>query len=152
MYFPHCGKYDRVVPTLWKLWTFLPQIYINFLTLTIHIVYHLEHFFHWAHRYAGTSKNPSAICQISSASMLAALAQYSISAMSYNEYWRRHSVMSMSAHECTWSAISMALWILMNTNERALALLNIHIHSWALKSSHDHSWAQHHCPKSTHEC
>ena len=39
----------------------------------------LPHYFNLTYRSAGTSTNPSAICQISSTSMLAALAQYSIS-------------------------------------------------------------------------
>ena len=43
----------------------------------------LPHFFNWAYRYVGTSTNSSAIWQISSMSMLAALAQYSISAAAH---------------------------------------------------------------------
>ena len=45
-YFPQCGKYHKVVSTLWKLSAFFPQNYFNFLTVTIHIIDHLEHFFH----------------------------------------------------------------------------------------------------------
>ena len=83
MNLPHCGKYHKVLFTLWKLSAFLPQNYLNFLTLTIHIVNHLEHFIHVSSieptDLRGTSTNPSTICKISSASMLAALVQYSIS-------------------------------------------------------------------------
>ena len=42
----NCIKYQKVLSTLWKLSGFLPQNYSNFLTVTIHIVNHLEHFFH----------------------------------------------------------------------------------------------------------
>ena len=61
--FPHCGNYHCL---------FHKINYLNYLTVILRIVDHLEHFFH-------ISTNRSAICQISSASMLAALAQYSIS-------------------------------------------------------------------------
>ena len=100
--FPHCGNFvSKKIPlsTLWMIshnafhileditvfQAFLPQNCFTYITFTIHIIGHSGYFFHiliWAYRFTGTSTNPSAICQNSSASMLAALAQYSISAVS----------------------------------------------------------------------
>ena len=83
MYFPHCGKFHKFLTTLWKLSLSLPQHYLNYLTVTLSIVDHLEHFFQISEieptYLRKTSTNPFAMCQIFSASMLAALTQYSIS-------------------------------------------------------------------------
>ena len=75
-----------MLSTFWRISLsskhFFHKYFFTYITFTIHIIGHSGYFFHiliWAYRFTGTSTNPSAICQNSSASMLAALAQYSIS-------------------------------------------------------------------------
>ena len=98
-YFPHCGSFLIKLSTLWKFF----QYHIMLFTFW-RISQSSEHFFHkivlpiqlwqstlliiqdisstffiWTFRFTRTSTNPSTIRQNSSAKMLAALAQYSIS-------------------------------------------------------------------------
>ena len=44
--FKHCGKYHNVLTVLWKLSMSLPTNYLNYLSVTLRIFDHLEHFFH----------------------------------------------------------------------------------------------------------
>ena len=39
---PHCGKYPKVLSTLWKLSVFLPHNYLNLLPVTIHMILNIS--------------------------------------------------------------------------------------------------------------
>ena len=98
-YFPHCGSFVNIFIILSTLWiishnalhileditvfqAFLPQFFYlyNLYYPRLLIIWDISStFLIWAYRFTGTSTNPSTIWQNSSASMLAALAQYSIS-------------------------------------------------------------------------
>ena len=102
--FPHCGivvgkqvalstfkiiSYDafHILEDITVFQAFLPQNCFTCKTFTIHILDHSGYFFHIHDLCLQTyrnSTNPSAISQNSSASMLAALAQYSISDSKYS--------------------------------------------------------------------